>query len=235
MLLLLSLHAFAAPPSEAALRARLAEVAPQRAARLLTAAEAPTNADISALAAGNRVVRMISGSDGPAGGVYGIAVMDVDIGTFWAALNDDEAIVGRNAVRYARVVAGTPCQDRHSLQVVALPLLDDRWYVNEVRVRQQANGAVRELAWHTVVNPGAWPLSAPDLAAIEGALHVTQNEGAWWLVQLGPGQVLVEYTLWTDPGGNVPAGPAARLSTLSLGDTFDGKLAIARAGNLKCG
>ena len=132
------------------------------------------------------------------------------------------------------MLGGTPCGERQTLLVLKIPIVDDRWFVNQERLLSQPDGSVREMSWRTLPDPAALPLNAADEAAIKGAVHISQNEGAWWLVQLGPASVLAEYTSLTDPAGSLPAGPTARFSTATLDDTFNGILAVAQGGRSRC-
>lgn len=240
MTLLLISAALADPGYPAdALQARAAEVAPLRDARLYKAAPAPSTADLAALAGGGRVGRVVAAPGEPTGRVYGAAILDVPIDTLWRALNDELAFVGTTVLSYARVVQGPACgSDRYGLMVMDIPVLDDRWFINHnthnSTVYNRSGGTVRELAWWSTTDPAQIALNAADQAATEDAVFVSRNEGAWWLVQLSGDRVLAEYTSLTDPGGSVPAGPTATFSKGALNETFDGMLAMAKSGKLRC-
>lgn len=235
LLLSLPLLAF----DEAAIRARLAETAGLRSQRLYQdAPEIPASAYSEAAA--DKVATGLADAPGSAPPkAWGVGVMEVGIDVLWAALNDELGLPGVTPLSFAAVVRGTPCaDDRVALMVMRVPVVADRWMVNHTRFNQgvarATGGAVRELAWAAVTDLAESEVPEEARPLIEGAVRVTMNSGAWWLVALDAGHTLTEYTSWSDPGGSVPAGPAAHFAAGSIEQTFEAMEGYARTGRSPC-
>lgn len=170
---------------------------------------------------------------------YGVGVVDVPIAVLWAALNDDIHHTDLLPLSHIELVSGTPCASgRKVLMVLPLPLLADRYWVNDTRfataLSEASEGQVRELVWSSVADPAAEPLSAEGQAAIDGLVPMTFNKGAWLLTALDEGHTLAEYHSWVDPGGSIPAGAASAFATSGIVDTFAAMSTYAKAGASQC-
>ena len=111
-------------------------------------------------------------------------------------------------------VSGTPRQTgRRTLQVLDLPLIADRWWVQEVEhnaaLFTASGGRVWEVAARTVDD-----VELPThLAEAPSGTRIAWSRGGWLLVDLGDGSTLAEYWVWSDPGGALPAGLVSRFAT----------------------
>ncbi len=219
------------------LEARLAEARPLRAQRLFTRAPAiPASAYAKALQ-GEVVSGVLSGGGAPV--AWAVGVMDVGIDDLWAALNDEPHHTGITPLSYAAVLRGSPCaHDRYAMMVLPVPVLDDRWLINHnlynQAVARASDGRVRELFWEAASDPSSFTLPEAAGPLIEGAVYVTENTGAWWLIALDDSHTLAEYASVTDPGGVVPTGPATSFAAGGLDQTFAAMEGYAKAGKLPC-
>jgi hypothetical protein len=236
MLLLVS-AALAYDP--AALQARLDAIEPLRSERLAEHAPA-IPADAYTRAAGGKVVTGIEKvGDHAAKLGWGVGVFDVSIDALWRALNDELHHEGLTPLSRVELVAGSPCADgRKVLMVLPLPLISDRYWVNQNRyataLASKTGGQLRELVWDSVADPSAEPLSTEARAAVDGLVEIGFNKGSWFLVALDDGHTLAEYHSWVDPGGSVPAGAASAFATSGIVDTFDAMGRYARGGQSHC-
>ncbi|MEZ4316339.1 MAG: hypothetical protein R3F61_02495 [Myxococcota bacterium] len=222
-----------------ALLARVAEVAPLRSAQLAEHAPTPTDDELRSAASGKVVtgVKKVEGHSAKLG--YGLAVVDVGIDAFWAALNDETRHGDLSALSYVEIVAGAACADRRKvLMVLPLPLLTDRYWVNVNRYNavldERSAGRVRELSWSSVESPASEPMSPVGAEKVKGLVPIGFNKGAWFLVALDDNHTLAEYHSWVDPGGSVPTGAASMFATAGIQDTFEAMQTYAKAGKLPC-
>lgn len=232
--LLLSLLAY----DPALLDARLAETQALRGQRIFDDAPAIPAAAYVRAAAGEVVSGVVQVAGRPPM-AWAVGIMDVGLEDLWAALNDETHHVGITPLSYAAVLRGSPCaDDRHAMMVLPVPVLDDRWLINHNRfnggVARASGGSVRELTWEAAPDPSAFVLPEAAKPLIEGAVYVTANSGAWWLVALDEGHTLAEYASATDPGGVVPTGPATSFAAGGLDKTFSAMERYARGGELPC-
>ena len=142
---------------------------------------------------------------------WGVAVIDAAIGDFWAAINDDPHKAAWSDLDYAEVLSGRPCSaPRRVFQFLPVPLLDDRWWILDIRyndaMARASGGRVREQMWST---NGDWTLPT-EASAAWGArgIHINSTRGSWLLTDLDGTHTLVEYYTWADPGGSIPASIA---------------------------
>jgi len=222
----------------AALQARLDATAALRAQRLYT--DAPTiPASAYARAASGEVMSGVVSAAGHPPRSWAVGIIDVGIGDLWDALNDETHHAGITPLAYAAVLRGQPCaDDRYAMMVLPVPVLSDRWLINHNRyntaVSRATNGAVRELTWTAAPDPSAFTLPEAARPLVDGAVYVSFNSGAWWLVSLDEGHTLAEYASSTDPGGNVPAGPATSFAAGNLDQTYAAMERYAKSGKLPC-
>lgn len=237
MLALLLATALAVEPD--ALLARVAETEPLRAHRLAEQPQVPTEATYRA-AAGGKVVTGITPVDGHSAKIgWGVGVIDAPIDAVWRGINDELNHGELLPISFVALVSGAPCSDRRQvLMVLPLPIISNRWWVNENRyntdLHTRSDGQLRELRWSSLSDPTSAPLTAEAKAATNGAVPVAFNKGAWLLIALSATQTLAEYHSWVDPGGRLPAGPASLFATNGITDTFTAMGKYARAGQSKC-
>ncbi len=222
--------AFAVPP--ATLDARLLEAEQLREQRLLRERWRPS-AETYAAALKGELVTGIEGDEGPRR-VWVVAVLDVPLPRFWAAINDDRSKVQFTRLDYLALVEGQFCgAHRKTFQYAGGGMLSDRWYVLDQRMNTSlsaaSEGRVRELMWRSVADVDA--LLKPEVKTwADQGLQVPFTEGAWYLIDLGDGRTLVEYSSRTDPGGWVSNGIGAAAGEATLGENLKSLERLANAG-----
>lgn len=205
--------------------ARLDAVAALRSQRLTEHAPDLPDSAWQQAAAGEVVtgVRSVPGHAAKIG--WGVAVMEASIEQLWAGLNDELQHTELLGLEHIEIVQGTPCADRrHVMMLLPLPIVSDRWWVIENRyntaLAEQTSGRVRELAWTGQTDPSAAALSAAARQKVAGAVPVTFNHGGWLLIALDDEHTLGEYFSWSDPGGELPAGPTSTFAGAVIAKTM---------------
>lgn len=219
-----------------ALTARLAEIAEQRTLRIHASAPIPSDADLRKAATGVVVTGQLDASSGTR--AYGVAVVPLSIGTFWAALNDETRHPGYTAIEYSELLSGRACgSGRHVLQYLPIPMMADRWWIGVLtknnKLMQASGGAIRELAWSSSVDQA-------ELVTDSAKKIVTQAEpigfskGAWFVVALDERTTYVEYYLHSDPGGSISPGMASMFATKGVRETIAAIQRFAKEGHPAC-
>ncbi len=224
----------------AVVTARLAEFAPLRAQRVAHGIPAiPADAWTRAATSGEVItgVAKIEGAGQKTG--WGVAVLDVPLDRMWAGLNDEMQHQDILDLDHVEVTRGNLCEDRrHVLMVLPLPLVSDRWWVVENHynpgLEAASGGRAYELAWMGLADPLSENLSAAARDKVDGAVAVTENVGAWLLIDLDGSRTLAEYHAYSDPGGNLPAGPAAAFASASIAGTVEKVAGYARTATSTC-
>lgn len=216
MLVLITLFASASDLST------ITEVMSHRDTRMADGAPiVPQSAYEDALA-GERVAQ-ISRVDGVAAAkAWGVAVVEAPIEEVWMVVNDEGALVEHLPVSTARVVQGNAkIAPRRVFEYLPLPIISDRWWMSDVVHNAPLYEATEGRAWEQVWTDATTEPVPVDLeATAEGGIPVAWTTGAWLLISLPSGRTLVEYFVWTDPGGSLPAGPATRFASGAVKDTL---------------
>lgn len=180
-----------------------------------TAPTIPTSVYQKALngevATGIEVVEDIKAAKG-----YGVAVFNIPIDVFWRAVTDEDHHANNLPVTHSRTIEGPPRSNNHTLfQYMDIPLFTDRWWIVRIQYNSglytASGGSAWELTWADRLKETSLR-SKIDPSIIEDAMPIAWSKGAWLLYDLGNNKTLVEYHTWSDPGGNVPVGPATRLA-----------------------
>ena len=209
----------------AAVAARLDEIAELRSQRITAhAPELPDSAWQQATS-GEVVTGVLSVPGHKAKIGWGVAVMAVNIERLWVGLNDELQHTELLGLGHIEIVQGAPCTDRrHVMMLLPLPIVSDRWWVIENRyntaLSEQTSGRVRELTWTGQTDPSAAALSAEARQKVAGAVPVTFNHGGWLLIDLDGEHTLGEYFSWSDPGGELPAGPTSAFAGATIAKTM---------------
>lgn len=173
-----------------------------------SAYEAALNGEITS---GIEVVPEVKAAKG-----YGVSVVNAPIATVWKAVADEDHHANALPISHSMTVQGQARSPDHTVfQYMDVPLLTDRWWL--VRIRYNAalyaasGGRAWELTWEDRLKD-ADLRNAINPTLVEDGMPIAWSKGAWLLVDLGDGRTLIEYHTWSDPGGNVPAGPASRFA-----------------------
>ena len=230
--------AWAGEFDEAALRAKIADTAALRAQRQ-TDSPPPLPDDAYTTAAGGDVATGLISHEGiGARQAWGLAVLDVDIGRLWAAINDETHHVGWSQIGYSELLTGQICESgRHVLQFLPITLASDRWWVtvitdNDALVKS-SGGAVREVSWQANTDESELITATAKAKAAEG-IPIGWSKGGWFLVALDDTHTLVEYDVWSDPGGSIPASTASWFASGQIPDLLDAMRRYATEGSPKC-
>ncbi len=204
------------------LMARLAEIEESRQLRVYPSAPHPNETELRKIASGGVVTTLVGTSGGTT--AYAGAVVDLSIGRFWAALNDETRHPGYTAVSYSELVSGRICQSgRRVLQFLPVPMLSDRWWIGvltkNAKLMTASGGSVRELAWSSSVDP-AEVTSASGREMIAQGEPIGFTKGAWLLVAIGQSSTYLEYYVKSDPGGSIPGNMASMFVTKGVRETI---------------
>jgi hypothetical protein len=164
---------------------------------------------------------------------WGVAVLNVNIKKLAAAINDDRSKLEYTRLAYAEIVKGAWCESGRSVfQFIKVPMLTSRWLISHPTwnkpIELASGGLVRELVFKSSVHDR---VSSPTITSYrEKGIPVGFSDGAWLLVDLGGGRTLVEYYVWSDPGGSVPQGLVNSLASKGVRETISAIETIAKAG-----
>lgn len=176
-----------------------------------------------------------------AGKGWAVAVLDQPVETVWMAVNDENAYAGKFGLTASSVIAGPAHgSGRFLFQYLDLPIISDRWWISLEKFNstlyEASHAKMWEMSWTDATDPGRLA-GTPWVDAAAGAVPVAWTKGAWMLVPLDDRRTLVEYFVWTDPGGHLPAGPASRFASGALDGAIRdlGDMATSLAGTSRAG
>ncbi len=228
----------AAAADPASIASRLTEI---DSVRSLRAAEGvptiPTSAYLS-IQSGGVETGIVSVEGHAAKKAWGVTVVDAPIDRLWAAINDDSGQVAYNKLDSSEIVSGTRCSSgRGVLQLLPVPWVTDRWWITFITenaaISSATSGRVRENTWQSN-NDVALVTTASGQAAMDAGLPIEFTKGAWFMADIDGSSTLIEYYVWTDPGGSVPAGLASRMAAGGIEDTFEAVTKFANEGQPGC-
>jgi hypothetical protein len=218
--------------------AKVAEAAPYRAMRLVESPPAiPADAYVTA-AKGDIASGLIEVPGVAARKVWGVGVLDVDIGTLWAAIDDETRQADYNAIDFSQIQTGAPCEAGHTtFQFLSVAMATDRWWVTKpvenTALKEKSGGTVREYAWTSSVDL-ADVKTADALAKTKDGMPIAWTKGGWFLIALDESRTIAEYNVWTDPGGSIPAGMASWFASGSIDGVMEAVVAFAKQGSPRC-
>jgi hypothetical protein len=203
-----------------------------RANRIANAPRIPDSAYRTA--ATGRVSKAVIPSGGSAAGkAWGVYVSNVPVETFWKAINDEPHVVGWLPVDESAVLQGRARgNDALVFQYISVPVpgVSDRYWITRGRFNAQmfadSSRKLWELSWTQDKNASLagtqWESKVAD------AVLVPRSDGSWLLIPLTDGRTVVEYTAWSDPGGNIPVWVTNRLGAGAIADSILGAEKMAR-------
>ena len=222
----------------AAIVARLAEIEEVRGLRTAVGVPAIPQSAYDSIISGGVETGLVSVEGYAAKKAWGVAVLDAPIEKLWSAINDDAGGVAYNSLISSEVVSGTACvSGRGILQLLSVPWATDRWWITFLTanssISEATSGRVRENSW-TSNNDPALVTTSSGQATMELGIPIEFTKGAWFLADIDGSSTLVEYYVWTDPGGSVPAGLASRLAAGGIEDTLQAAARFATEGTPGC-
>jgi hypothetical protein len=87
--------------------------------------------------------------------------------------------------------------DRWTYEQVSVPVVSDRDYVMHVKLEQPASSGHCSVAFQTEDDPAHPP--------VPGFVRIPVIRGHWDIFPVAPGKVSVQYRIFSEPGGGVPA------------------------------
>lgn len=172
--------------------------------------------------------RVAAARDGIKG--LAVAVFPVPRAALWKAVNDEDGYAQHLGLAHSRVIGGIPRSPERLLLQSFRRLGVGRWWVDRVWMSSglyaETDGRIWELVWTDAfdqVEPGEPPVSevAADL------LPVRWTRGAWAFAELAPGCTLIDYFLWSDPGGMLSSFQGLAIKG-SIRDSVEGLVRYAR-------
>jgi len=163
---------------------------------------------------------------------FGVVVLDAPIGRVWAAVNDENSKVEYTKIGFLEVLKGKACvSGRHVFQYLPVRFVTDRWWIVEQIANSElfdaSGGRVREMRWTSVDDE---PSTSTSRTWSEKGMRIAYTQGAWFLVEIDPTHTLVEYYVWSDPGGSIPAGLASSFASGSISETLMTMERLAKDG-----
>jgi hypothetical protein len=110
--------------------------------------------------------------------------------------------------------------DRWTYEQISVPVVSDRDYVMHVRLEQPASTGRCAVSFFTENDPAHPP--------VDGFVRIPVIRGHWDVFPLADGTVSIQYRIWSEPGGGVPAFMARGGQKNAAVDFM--KIILARAG-----
>jgi len=217
------------PVDAASPQSLLAEVkasSPHR--KHLLAQKRPVISDAQYLAAlgGNPVSGIAIHEGMDAGQGWGVTVFKEPVERVWATLTNEEVLDGKMSLDVSAILEGPEFgHGRLIFQSLDLPRpLTDRYWLTRISHGAEAyrasKGALWELSW--VDENKTKSLAGTPYAKYEDkATPLDWTRGAWLLIPLSNGNTLVEYFIWSDPGGFIPPAFASKFAPGQVLSTFE--------------
>ena len=153
---------------------------------------------------------------------WGVAIIDQPVETVWMAINDDAVLADYLPVERSLVVSGSARRaPRRVFEYLSLPIINDRWWMVDVDHNAALFSSTEGLAWEQVWTDAtheSLPQTVSPIAS--GGIPVHWTHGSWLLIDLPSGRTLVEYYVWIDPGGAIPASSATLFASGAVKDTL---------------
>lgn len=201
--------------------------------KLLLAEKRPVISDAQYLQAiGGEPVSGITIHEGmDAGQGWGVTVFEKPVENIWVALTNEEDLDGKMDLDVSAVIEGPEYgHGRLIFQSLDLPRpISDRYWLTRISHGQAAytasGGALWELSW-VDENKTASLAGTPYASYEKKGTPLDWTKGAWLLVPLSNGSTLVEYFIWSDPGGFIPPALASKFAPSQVLSAFEGMEAV---------
>ncbi|MEL6345912.1 MAG: hypothetical protein AAFV53_22565 [Myxococcota bacterium] len=174
-------------------------------------------------------VEFVPGIDSGKG--WGVHVINLPITALWKAITDVDNLYRFIPVKHSQNLSGHRRTGLVAFQYLELPLVSDRWWCVQQRHNAGLYRSTSGRVWEMVFSdqhdkPACSADRLPKLSA-EG-MPVAWTRGGWMMVALGEERTLVEYHVWTDPGGSLPTAQASRIAAMKVRDSLSGIERMAR-------
>lgn len=171
--------------------------------------------------------KAIPGLDVPA--FRGNRTVPVSCDAYWVHVRDIQTQGQVNDMLRESKVLARNGQKLIFLQVVDLPLISDRYWINVATNTEGVDGQAGHYrqTW-SAMGPDTYSDERARVEDTYGAVLTTVNYGFWDLTPAGQGQCNVTYAAVSDPGGSIPGGAGSWASEKSLPDNINAFLAAAQ-------
>ncbi|TNF81798.1 MAG: hypothetical protein EP299_01905, partial [Acidobacteria bacterium] len=136
----------------------------------------------------------------------GVMVAEVPVETLWMAINDEDHHAEGDylPIRYSQVIGGANRGQSRLLFQYFRKLGVGRWWVDRMdmdgELFRRTEAKLWELRWQDEMD--SYDRSPPPEISIDPKVPpIRETRGAWLLVPIGAGCTLIEYSIWSDPGG----------------------------------
>lgn len=165
-------------------------------------------------------------------GIKGLAVTVVPVSraALWKAVNDEDGYAEHLGLAHSRVIGGTPRSPERLLLQSFRRLGVGRWWVDRVWMSsglyRETEGRIWELVWTDAFD--RVETTEPPVSEVAADLPPVQwTRGAWAFAELAPGCTLIDYFLWSDPGGMLSTFQGLGIKG-SIRDSVEGLVRYAR-------
>ena len=140
-------------------------------------------------------------------------IVDVAAQRLWDVIRDSRSYPEfMPYVKQCRILGEHP--EGHFLyQLVDPPIIDRRDVVVKVFLEADKSAGRYRRRWEVANDRGPPPL--------EGTVRIRISRGEWNITRLGPKRTRMDYYLYVDPGGSLPAWIINRANTSSIPDVIE--------------
>jgi hypothetical protein len=159
----------------------------------------------------------------------GTRTVDVTCDAYFAAVSDPGRHTAVNSMLRESGVISQSGDAVVFYQVVDLPLISDRYWINKA-VNERNLGGVsghHRQTWYAM-NKDDYPTVRDAVEDKFGAVFTAINYGMWDLMPASESSCTITYAGISDPGGSVPGGAASWASEKSLPDNINSFYSAAR-------
>ena len=159
----------------------------------------------------------------------GQRTVDVSCDAYFAAVSDPSRHQAVNSMLRESSVVSSSGDTVVFYQVVDLPLISDRYWINKA-VNERNLGGVpghHRQTW-TGMNKDSYPTVRDAVEDKYGAVFTPINYGMWDLVPTTTNGCTVTYAAVSDPGGSIPGGASSWASEKSLPENINSFYSAAR-------
>ena len=182
---------------------------------------ATTNKDVTV------TQKTISGLSVPA--FRGTRTVDVSCDAYFEAVSDPSRHKSVNSMLRESAVISSSGSSVVFYQVVDLPLISDRYWINTATNQRNVGGVTghHRQTWQAA-SKDDYPTVRDAVESKYSAVFTPLNYGMWDLQPTSAGGCTITYSAVSDPGGSVPGGAASWASEKSLPDNINSFYEAAR-------
>lgn len=170
---------------------------------------------------------------------WGVTVVEAPIDKVWAAINDFPSRTDLSAVSVSEIQSGRHCASGRTIfqyLPIGMPMVSDRWWVIQLSVNRalwgQTSGRMREMTSQSLDGDAVLRTDTAKARAADGT-RIAFSKGGWLAIDVDGQHTIVEFHVWSDPGGFVPAGIASSFASGGVRDNLEAIETLAR-GAVSC-